>query len=57
MKLKEGPFLGALIIGAGVGFLVYQKFENSLYGLAAGLAVGIGDYLILEWVDRWRKKK
>lgn len=57
MTLKEGPLLGAVIIGAGVGFLVFQKFDILLYALGAGLAVGVGDYVLLGWVDRWRKKK
>ena len=57
MQLEEGPLLSALIIGAGVGFLIFQKFENPLYGLGAGLTVGLGDYLILSWINTLRKKK
>jgi hypothetical protein len=49
--------LSALIIGAGVGFLVFQRFENPIYGLGAGLAVGLADYFVLSWVNSWRQKK
>lgn len=57
MKLEEGPLFSALIIGVGIGFLVFQKFDNIVYGIGAGLVVGGLDYVMLAWVNKIRKKK
>lgn len=56
MKLQEGPALSALIIGAGIGFLVFQKSQKLPLAIAIGLAVGVADYALLVLVKRFSNK-
>ena len=42
--IEEGPLFGALIIGAGVGYLFYQHSNNLLAAIAIGIAFIILDY-------------
>lgn len=56
MKLEEGPLFGALIIGGGVGFLVWQKSQNLVLAIAVGLSLVIADYAFLLIVKKVFKK-
>lgn len=56
MKLDEGPLFGALIIGAGIGFLVWQKWQNPALAIGVGAALAIADYFFLILVKKVFKK-
>ena len=56
VTLQEGPAFGALIIGAGLAFLVWSKTQNIMYGVAAGIAVALADYFLLTWISSFKKK-
>lgn len=57
MKLQAGPLFGALIIGCGLAYLVYGRTQNLLLAIAAGLAVALADYVVLLWIDKFKKKR
>ena len=57
MKLQEGPAFGALIIGAGLGYLLYNRTQNALLAIGAGIAVALADYFFLIWIQSFKKKK
>jgi len=57
MKLQEGPAFGALIIGCGVTYLFYRKTQNLLLAAGVGIAVALADYLLLLWIQSFKKKK
>lgn len=57
MKLQEGPAFGALIIGAGLGYLLYNRTQNALLAAGAGIAVALADYFFLIWIQSFKKKK
>ncbi len=56
MKLQEGPAFGALIIGAGVGYLVHQKTNSPSLALGAGLGIAIADYVLVVVIKKFLKK-
>jgi len=56
MKLQEGPLFGALIIGVGVGYLVFAKTQNILYAALAGIGLAAADYIFLSWIKKFTKK-
>lgn len=56
MKVEEGPLFGALIIGGGVGFLVWQKSQNLVLAIAIGVGLVIADYAFLLIIKRVFKK-
>lgn len=56
MKLQEGPLFGALIIGIGVGYLVYSKTQNFMYAALAGIGLAVVDYIFLMWIKKLTKK-
>ena len=56
MKLEEGPLFGALIIGGGIGFLVWQKYQNPGLAIAVGLGLVVADYAFLLIVKKIFKK-
>lgn len=56
MKLEEGPLFGALIIGGGIAFLVWQKYQSLSLALAVGLGLVIADYVFLLLVKKIFKK-
>ena len=56
MKLEEGPAFGALIIGGGVGFLLWQKYQNLGLALGVGIGLAIADYFFLILVKKVFKK-
>jgi len=55
MKLQEGPAFGALIIGCGVAYLVHRKTQNILLAAGAGIAVAFADYILLIWIQSFKK--
>ena len=57
MKLQEGPAFGALIIGVGLGYLLYNRTQNALLATGAGIAVALADYFFLIWIQSFKKKK
>jgi len=56
VKLEEGPAFGALIIGSGVGFLVWQKWQNPMLAIAVGVGLAIADYVFLIAIKKIFKK-
>lgn len=56
MKLDEGPAFGALVIGAGVGYLYWQKTQNLGVAIALGIGLTIADYVFLLVVKKIFKK-
>ena len=52
-----GPLLGAAIIGCGVGYLIYKKTGNMLWGIGGAAAITLGDLVLVLWTDRYRRKK
>lgn len=51
-----GPVLGAAIIGCGVGYLIYNKTGQMLWGIGAALAITLGDLALVLWTDRIRQR-
>ncbi len=56
MKLQEGPLFGALIIGGGVGYLMLRKTGSLPAALALGMGVAAADYMLLVWIQSFKKK-
>lgn len=56
MKLEEGPAFGALIIGTGVGYLVYRKTQAPLLSAVVGVGIGIADYILVIFIKNVTKK-
>lgn len=46
----EGMIFGALILGAGVGYLVYKKTGDPMQGIMIGAGVGLIDLIVLRFV-------
>ena len=57
MKLQEGPLFGAIIIGGGIGFFIYQKTQNLSLSLAAGAGIIIADYALVVLIKSFYGKK
>ena len=57
MKTEAGPAFGALIIGCGLAYLVHQRTQNLLLAAGAGIAVAFADYVVLLWIDKFKKKR
>jgi hypothetical protein len=57
LKLQEGPGFGALIIGVGVGYLMFRRDGQLLPALAIGFGVAVIDYFFLSWIQSFKKKK
>ena len=36
-----------IVLGAGVGFMVYKKLDHALYGVGAGLIIGAAEYIFM----------
>ena len=56
MKIDEGPAFGAVLIGAGVGFLVWQKYQNIWMAIGIGVGLAVADYAFLILVKKLFKK-
>lgn len=57
MKLQEGPLLGAVIIGGGIGYLIYGKTNNPLLAIVSGVALAIADYVLVITLKYNKKDK
>lgn len=49
--------MGAVLIGAGLVFLIYQKHQNAVYAGLIGLGVGLADYIVIVWAQKFKRKK
>lgn len=56
MKIEEGPAFGAVIIGVGVGFLVWQRYQDPALAVAIGLGLAVADYVFLIAIKKIFKK-
>jgi hypothetical protein len=57
MKLEAGPVFSAVLIGGGIGYMVFKKTGNPLYGIGTAVAICAGEYLFLIWSNSLRNKK
>lgn len=46
-KFKKILWINVILIGLGVGILVYLKFHNVLYAVGAGLGISLVEYAFL----------
>ncbi len=46
-KFKQVLWVNVVLIGLGVGVLVYMKFHNILYAAGAGIGIGVVEYVFL----------
>ena len=57
-KFKQILWVNVILIGLGVGVLVYLKFHNVLYALGAGLGISAVEYAFLRMsLDRKQQKE
>lgn len=56
MKIEEGPAFGALIIGSGVGLLVWQKYGDPFLAVGVGVGIALADYAFLIAIKKFSKK-
>jgi hypothetical protein len=40
-------WINVAILSLGVGFLVYKKFDNVIYGAGAGFVIGLLEYVFM----------
>jgi len=57
MKIQEGPAFGALIIGAGLAYMIWRASGNGLLAVLAGLSIAALDYFVLLWMQKFTQKK
>lgn len=57
MKLQEGPAFGALVIGFGFAYFMYEAQKNIFFSVLLGLVVSVADYFFLVWVHGFKKGK
>ena len=57
MRLEAGPVFSAVLIGGGIGYMIFKKTGSPFYGIGAAIAICAGEYLFLMWADRFRAKK
>ncbi len=57
MKILEGPAFGALIIGAGLAYMIWRASGNGLLAVLAGLSIAALDYFVLLWMQKFTQKK
>ena len=55
MKLQEGPAFGALVIGFGFAYFMYEAQKNVFFSLLLGLVIAVADYFFLVWVSGFKK--
>ncbi|GLQ21787.1 hypothetical protein GCM10007854_27420 [Algimonas porphyrae] len=56
MRFREGPAIGAMIIGVGLAFLMNRADFPLWQSLGAGIAVGLADYFFIVLIqERFRK--
>ncbi len=57
MKLQEGPLFGALIIGAGIGYLIHQKTQNAMLAVLSAIAITAAGYILEITIKSFLGKK
>ena len=57
MKFEAGPVFSAVLIGGGIGYMIFKKTGSAIYGIGAAVAICAGEYLFLIWSNSLRKKK
>ena len=57
MKLQEGPIFGALLVGCGIGYLLFQKTGNSGLAVLTGLGITAFGYAAEVWLKSLIGKK
>ena len=55
MKLQEGPAFGALVIGFGFAYFMYQAQKNIFFSILLGVVIAIADYFFLAWLQKLKK--
>ena len=57
-KFRKILWINVVLIGIGVGVLVYMKFHNALYAAGAGLGISAVEYAFLRMsLDRKQAKE
>lgn len=49
--------MGAVLIGMGFAYFIYQKNQNLLLAGGIGLVIAVADYVVLIWAQRFNRKK
>lgn len=49
--------MGAVLIGSGFAYFIYQKNQNLLLAGLIGLGIAIADYVVLIWAQKFNRKK
>lgn len=57
MKLQEGPMFGALLVGCGIGYLLYQKTGNAGLAVLAAAGITVAGYSLEVGLKRLLRKK
>ncbi len=52
---SAGALFGAILIGAGVGYMFYRQSGDALKAVAIGAAVGVVDYVLLGFIHSLKK--
>ncbi len=52
---SAGALFGAILIGAGVGYMIYRQSGDAVKAVAIGAAVGIADYVLLGFIHSLKK--
>lgn len=55
MSIQEGPAFSAVIVGGGIGYLLFDKTANLPMSIAVGLAIAVADYVLLVWIRSFKK--
>lgn len=50
MNLQQGPLFGAMIVGTGIGYLLYQKTQNIVLAVLAAAAITMAGYGLEVWL-------
>lgn len=53
---RAGPMMGAAIIGCGIGWLIYSKTGNVIYGVLAAALIASADYVFVMATNKFFKK-
>lgn len=56
MNIEAGPAFGAILIGGGIGVLLWQKYQDPVLAIGVGVAVTIADYVFLMATKKYFKK-
>lgn len=50
MKIETGPAFGAVLIAAGLSWLLFTSGQSLLIAVTGGVVAGVLDYVILIWL-------